>query len=152
MGQRKSLPGGYVCLWDTRTGKQLTPALQHDLSVFRAEFNDDESLILSMTSLPNQVGTASVHLWNIDLAMEIIPRISCPNSTSAIANFDGDSFRIIASGLTESYLWDLTKLEPLPDQDAKRAIEQRTKMYLDAFDEIKFGLPPSLTNPSKPNP
>ena len=93
-----------MSLWDTHTRSKLIPDLRHGVAVGSARFNQSERRILTSTWVaePGSQRPASVHLWDVETQLELIPAIPNLNHSALSADFGPDDQSLIV----QTHQWD----------------------------------------------
>lgn len=107
-----------VRIWDTQTGKPVTPALRYDTTVFNLDFSPDGRFLLiatGMSAVPSRPGEARI----LDASTGVLshPPITAPWPCMA-ARFSSDGRRFVTAGPGSSFeggvrVWDAATGRPL---------------------------------------
>jgi WD40 repeat protein len=115
-------------LYDSRTGKQLRPAFQHDEKVGPVAFLDDQTILTR---------TTSAHLWDVATGKPLGPAL--PGTGLLVASPDGRSLltQATARGDNAAVVWQLPAALPGSPKQVKLWVEVITGLELDATDTVQ---------------
>ena len=143
--------GGFAVQLDPRTGRHLGPLLRHRFAVASASFNQKGSRILTSTwvSEPGNPQPASVHLWDRELGIEVMPAILNFNNMALHAEYGPDDNTLIIHTHTVrqqpedkieylTYTLDITPEVTLHIDDPRIDFVRKTGTFLNRDDELKF--------------
>jgi hypothetical protein len=138
-------PGGYVSLWSLPSQKALTPTLRQLRLVKGAVCNSDRSRILTGTKASpiENTGYATVHLWDTELAAELMEPLVIFGTKECEARFDEAETKIVVqaeSGIprASAYVYDISLEKLTTPIDPRFLIVIRTGTYLNRFGEVTW--------------